>query len=179
MPSFGTESGTMGLGTVVLNPPSAVAAVQQAVTAEELGYDAVSFTHTAGPEASLLMAAAAVRTSRIHLTVGVIPIFTRTPATMAQAAATLRDLAGDRVSLGVGLSHALVVEQWHGQSIGKGVSAMRDYLSVVRAILRGEAPPADVRWPSTLALSGVATAPELPLLVGALSPNMLRLAGEV
>ncbi|MBL1651627.1 LLM class flavin-dependent oxidoreductase, partial [Klebsiella pneumoniae] len=80
-------------------------------------------------------------TERVRLGTGVVPIYSRTPATMAQTAATIDDLSGGRFNLGIGVSHRPVVEGWHGQRIDKPVTEMREYVAIVRAILRGEDPP--------------------------------------
>jgi alkanesulfonate monooxygenase SsuD/methylene tetrahydromethanopterin reductase-like flavin-dependent oxidoreductase (luciferase family) len=98
---------------------------------------------------------------------------------MAQEAATIADFSGGRFNLGIGVSHRPVVEFWHGQTIDKPVTEMREYASIVRAILRGEPPPAGQKWQSQFALSGLGPFPDLPILFAALSPNMLRLAGEI
>jgi len=71
------------------------------------------------------------------------------------------------------------VEGWHGQSIDRPVHEMREYVAIVRAILRGEAPPAGEKWRTGFRLAGLEPRPELPIYVAALSPAMLRLAGEV
>jgi alkanesulfonate monooxygenase SsuD/methylene tetrahydromethanopterin reductase-like flavin-dependent oxidoreductase (luciferase family) len=110
---------------------------------------------------------------------GVVPIYTRTPATMAQTAATIDDLSGGRLTLGLGVSHRPVVEGWHGQTIDRPVTEMREYLSIVRAILCGEDPPAGEKWQTGFRLFGVDHCPKLPIYLAALSPAMLRLAGEV
>jgi alkanesulfonate monooxygenase SsuD/methylene tetrahydromethanopterin reductase-like flavin-dependent oxidoreductase (luciferase family) len=109
----------------------------------------------------------------------VVPIYTRTPATMAQTAATIDEISHGRLILGLGVSHRLVVEGWHGQTIDQPVSEMRDYVSIVRAILRGEDPPAGEKWRTSFHLAGLGARPELPIFIAALSPAMLRLAGEI
>jgi alkanesulfonate monooxygenase SsuD/methylene tetrahydromethanopterin reductase-like flavin-dependent oxidoreductase (luciferase family) len=98
---------------------------------------------------------------------------------MAQTAATIDDLSGGRVNLGLGVSHRPVVEGWHGQTIDKPVAEMREYVAIVRAILRGEDPPAGDKWSTGFHLAGLDPRPDLPIYVAALSPAMLRLAGEV
>ncbi|HEV2814636.1 MAG TPA: LLM class flavin-dependent oxidoreductase, partial [Solirubrobacteraceae bacterium] len=79
----------------------------------------------------------------------------------------------------LGVSHRPVVEGWHGQTIDKPVSEMREYVAIVRAILRGEDPPAGDKWRTGFRLAGMEPRPELPIYVAALSPRMLQLAGEV
>ncbi len=147
--------------------------------AESLGYEAVYTTHIAGRESLTVLTAYALATSEIRVGSGVVPIYTRTPATMAQTAATIDELAGGRLTLGLGVSHRPVVEGWHGQSIDHPVREMREYAQIVRAILRGEDPPASEKWRTGFHLIGLDVRPQLPLYVAALSPAMLRLAGEI
>jgi alkanesulfonate monooxygenase SsuD/methylene tetrahydromethanopterin reductase-like flavin-dependent oxidoreductase (luciferase family) len=154
-------------------------AVARVRLAEELGYDAAYVTHIAARDSLTVLAAYACATSRIGLGTGVVPIYTRTPATMAMTAATLHEQSEGRLHLGLGVSHRPVVEGWHGQTIDKPVAEMREYVAIVRAILAGEPPPAGEKWQTSFALSGIGPYPELPIYVAALSPAMLRLAGEV
>ena len=144
-----------------------------------LGYDAAYVTHIAGRDSLTVLAGYAAATSRIGLGTGVVPIYTRTPATMAMTAATLHEQSGGRLRLGLGVSHRAVVEGWHGQTIDKPVAEMREYVAILRAILAGEPPPAGEKWQTSFALSGIGPYPDLPIYVAALSPAMLRLAGEV
>ena len=169
----------MAIGCFVSAGRSINDAVERVKLAESLGYEAAYCTHVAGRDRSTVSAIYATATERIRLGTGVVPIYSRTPATMAQEAATLADVSGGRFNLGIGVSHRPVVEFWHGQTIDKPVTEMREYASIVRAILRGEAPPAGEKWQSQFALSGLGPFPDLPILFAALSPNMLRLAGEI
>lgn len=147
--------------------------------AESLGYEAVYVTHIAGRESLTVLTAYALSTARIRLGSGVVPIYTRTPATMAQTAATIDELADGRFILGLGVSHRPVVEGWHGQTIDRPVAEMREYVEIVRAILRGEEPPRGQKWRTGFRLVGLEPRPELPIYIAALSPAMLRLAGEI
>ena len=147
--------------------------------AEELGFESAWVTQLAGRDALTVLTAYALRTQRIRLGTGVVPIYTRTPVTMAQTAATLDELSGGRLRLGLGVSHRPVVEGWHGQTIDKPVSEMREYVTIVRAILAGEDPPPGAKWPTGFRLVGVDPRPDLPIYVAGLSPRMLRAAGEI
>jgi alkanesulfonate monooxygenase SsuD/methylene tetrahydromethanopterin reductase-like flavin-dependent oxidoreductase (luciferase family) len=98
---------------------------------------------------------------------------------MAQTAATIDELCDGRLTLGLGVSHRVVVESWHGQSIERPVKEMREYASIVRAILRGEDPPPGEKWSTSFHLAGLDPRPQLPIYIAALSPAMLRLAGEI
>jgi alkanesulfonate monooxygenase SsuD/methylene tetrahydromethanopterin reductase-like flavin-dependent oxidoreductase (luciferase family) len=154
-------------------------AIDRVKLAESLGYDSAFVTHIAGRESLTVVTAYALATKNIRVGPGVVPIYTRTPATMAQTAATIDELSGGRLSLGLGVSHRLIVEGWHGQTIDHPVEEMREYVAILRAILRGGEPPAGTKWQSTFRLSGLEPRPDLPILIAALSPNMLSLAGEV
>jgi F420-dependent oxidoreductase-like protein len=154
-------------------------ALERVKLAESLGYEAVYVTHVAGRESLTVLTVYAQATERIRIGTGVVPIYTRTPATMAQTAATIDEIAGGRLNLGLGVSHRPVVEGWHGQTIDRPVTEMREYVGIVRAILRGENPPHGEKWQTGFHLAGIDTRPELPIYIAALSPAMLRLAGEV
>lgn len=154
-------------------------AIERVRLAESLGYETVYTTHIAGRESLTVLTAYALATREIRVGTGVVPIYTRTPATMAQTAVTIDELSGGRLTLGLGVSHRPVVEGWHGQTIDRPVREMREYAGIVRAILRGEDPPASEKWPTGFHLVGADPRPQLPIYVAALSPAMLRLAGEI
>src|SRR5205809_4952855 len=154
-------------------------AVERVRLAESLGYEACYVTHIAGRESLTVVTAYALATERIRVGTGVVPIYTRTPATMAQTAATIDALSGARLNLGLGVSHRPVVEGWHGQTIDKPVAEMREYVTIVRTILRGADPPPGEKWRTAFHLAGLDPRPDLPIYTAPLSPAMLRLAGEL
>jgi alkanesulfonate monooxygenase SsuD/methylene tetrahydromethanopterin reductase-like flavin-dependent oxidoreductase (luciferase family) len=169
----------VGSGCFISTGRSLDDAIERVKLAESLGYESVYTTHIAGRESLTVLTAYALASSRIRVGTGVVPIYTRTPATMAQTAASIDDLSGGRLTLGLGVSHRPVVEGWHGQSIDKPVSEMREYTQIVRAILRGDNPPDGEKWQSSFHLVGLQPRPQLPIYIAALSPAMLRLAGEI
>jgi len=122
--------------------------------ADRLGYDAAYTTHIAGRDSLTVLMAYAAASERIRLGTGVVPIFSRTPATMAQTAATIDEYSGGRLVLGLGVSHRVTVENWHGQKITKPVTQMREYTAGVRAILQGEEPPDSDFFPTKFAFMG-------------------------
>jgi probable F420-dependent oxidoreductase len=168
----------MPLGCFVSVGRSLEQAVARVRLAEELEYASVWVTHIAARESLTVLAHYACHTASVRLGTGVVPIYTRTPATMAQTAATIDELSGGRLNLGMGVSHRPVVEGWHGQTIDRPVAEMREYVAITRAILRGEDPPAGEKWRTGFRL-GMEPRPELPIYVAGLSPRMLQLAGEV
>jgi F420-dependent oxidoreductase-like protein len=155
-------------------------ACERARRAEELGYASAYVTHIAGRDSLTVLAAYACRTERIKLGTGVLPMYSRTPAATAQTAATIDELSGGRMVLGIGVSHKVTVEGWYGQTIDKPVREMREYAGAVRAILRGEEPPADnEKFRTGFRFMGYEARADLPLYIAGLSPAMLRLAGEL
>lgn len=169
----------MATGCFISTGRSLDDALERVKLAESLGYETVYTTHVAGRESLTVLTAYAQATERIRIGSGVVPIYTRTPATMAQTAATIDELSNGRLNLGLGVSHRPVVEGWHGQTIDRPVAEMREYAGIVRAILQGEHPPQGEKWPTGFHLVGIDTRPELPIYIAALSPAMLRLAGEI
>lgn len=169
----------MALGCFISTGHSLEQAIERVKLAESLGYESVYTTHIAGRESLTVLTAYALASSRIRIGTGVVPIYTRTPATMAQTAATIDELSGARFTLGLGISHRPVVEAWHGQSIDHPAAEMREYTAIVRAILRGEDPPRGEKWQTSFHLAGLDPRPALPVYIAALSPTMLRLAGEI
>jgi probable F420-dependent oxidoreductase len=169
----------MPTGCFVSTGRSLPDAIERVRLAESLGYDAAYVTHINTRDALQVSMAYALATERIKVGPGVVPIYSRTPATMAQEAATIHDASGGRLRLGIGVSHRPVVEFWHGQRIDKPVTEMREYVGLIRAILAGESPPEGAKWRTAFQLAGIGPFPDLPILVAALSPNMLRLAGEI
>src|SRR3954454_19114789 len=104
----------MAAGCFVSTGRSLDAAVERVRLAEELGFESVYVTHIAGRESLTVLTAYAMATERIRVGTGVVPIYTRTPATMAQTAATIADISGGRLVLGLGGSHRPGGEGWRG-----------------------------------------------------------------
>jgi alkanesulfonate monooxygenase SsuD/methylene tetrahydromethanopterin reductase-like flavin-dependent oxidoreductase (luciferase family) len=170
----------VGVGTFISAGRSLETALQRVERAESLGYESVYTTHIAARDSLTVLAAYATRTERIKLGTGVLPIYSRTPVATAQAAATIDELSGGRMVLGLGVAHQVTVENWFGSTIGKPVAEMREYVGAVRAMFRGEDPPADAeRFPTRFRFMGYEPRPDLPVYVAALSPAMLRLAGAI
>ncbi|MEA2366454.1 MAG: hypothetical protein QOI32_1966 [Thermoleophilaceae bacterium] len=170
----------MALGSFIGAGRSLDSALRRVQRVEELGYESVYVTHIAGRDSITLLTAYADRTERVKLGTGVIPIYARTPANMAQSFATLDEISGGRAIAGLGVSHKPVVEHWFGQSIDKPLEEMREYVAIVRAILRGEDPPPGKKFRTAFRLLGwEPPRPDMPIYLAGLSPGMLRLAGEV
>jgi F420-dependent oxidoreductase-like protein len=134
-----------------------------------------------GPDALTLLAVAGSQVPGIGLGTGVVPVFPRHPMMLAQQALTVQWATGDRLLLGIGLSHQVVVESMWGMSYDKPARYMREYLDSLMPLLRGETVRSAGERVTTNAFTPLeipgAAAP--PVLVAALGTVMLKLAGTV
>jgi alkanesulfonate monooxygenase SsuD/methylene tetrahydromethanopterin reductase-like flavin-dependent oxidoreductase (luciferase family) len=169
----------VGLGAFIGVGKSLETALQRVELVERLGYESAYVTHIAGRDSVTLVMAYAARSERLLLGTGVTPIYSRTPVATAQSFATLDEFSGGRAIVGLGVSHRPVVEHWYGQSIDKPLREMREYVGVVRAILRGEDPPQGEKFRTAFRLSGWEPRADMPIYLAGLSPGMLRLSGEI
>jgi alkanesulfonate monooxygenase SsuD/methylene tetrahydromethanopterin reductase-like flavin-dependent oxidoreductase (luciferase family) len=156
----------------------AEATIRLAVRAEELGYarfgTAEGWTH----DAVVVLTQIAGVTSRIGLGTGVLPVWSRTPAAIAMAAAGLQRASGGRFALGLGASSPPLVEGLHGMTWQQPVSRMRSTIVAVRALLDGGRLPIDREGVRALRL-GAPPERRVPILLAALAPSSVRLAGEL
>ncbi len=127
-------------------------------------------------DAMTLIGAVAQHVPNIQFGTSVVPTYPRHPMVMAEQAKTTSLLTGGRFTLGIGLSHQPVVEGMWGYSFDKPVRHAREYLDVLMPLLRGEAVSIAGE---TITARGQVTidAPVPPVLLAALGPQMLRLAG--
>jgi 5,10-methylenetetrahydromethanopterin reductase len=158
--------------------PDTVAELQRFADA---GLDHAFAVQIFGPDALTLLAAAGAQVPGIGLGTGVIPVYPRHPMMLAQQALTVQQITGDRLILGVGLSHQVVVESMWGMSFEKPARYMKEYLAALMPLLDGQAVDTKGERVSAhafapLDLHGV-SAP--PVLVAALGETMLTLAGRV
>ena len=154
--------------------------VARAKAAERLGFESVWTTQMPDArDAAVVLAAYANHTQHVKLGTGVLPIYTRHPTAMAQMAASLDELSGGRFILGLGISHKVTVEGMWGLRLENPVDAMREYLTIVRSTLRDGGCGFEGRhFTGRVAYSGPRRA-DLPIMISALNPRMLDLAGEI
>ena len=159
---------------------------------ERLGFDSIWTAEAYGSDAVVPAAFIAAITTRIHVGTAIMQIAGRTPAMTAMTAMTLDALSGRRFRLGVGVSGPQVVEGWHGEPFGKPLKKTREYVDVVRAILRREKPleyrgdyyqipyagpdATGLGKPLKSILHGRA---ELPIYLAAIGPKNVALAAEI
>lgn len=125
----------LGLQLGYDDPVSAIALAQEAA---RLGFDSVWTSEAYGSDAVTLMAWIAATTDRIGIGSAIMQMPARSPAATAATVATLDHLSQGRVLLGLGTSGPQVAEGWHGQEWGKPLGRTREYVEIVRAILRRE-----------------------------------------
>ncbi len=146
---------------------------------EKRGFDSFWLPNIFGVDAVGACAVVGWETDHIELGTAVTPSYPRHPAALAQQALTTQAACAGRFTLGVGLSHKLVIEDMYGYSYDKPAKHMRQYLAVLGPLLRGEAVDyegEDIAGHITLTVPG---AEPVPLLLAALGPTMLELAGRL
>jgi len=172
----------IGVMVDVSAPGGGVASVDQQIgrvgAAANDGLDSGWFSHVFGADALTIIAVAGRVVPGIELGTAVVPVYTRHPMALAQQALTTQAAIQNRLTLGIGLAHQVVVEQRWGMSFERPATYMREYLSILQPLLRGEA--VAMRG-ERLTCEGQVTVPgasQPSVLLAALGPRMLRLAGE-
>lgn len=112
--------------------------IQRIKIAEEVGVEAVFTAETWGRDQFSLLTQIALATSKVKLGTGIAPVFGRSPAVLAMTAATLDELSGGRVVLGIGTSGARVIEHWHGEPFVKPLQRLKEYCEIINLIVSGE-----------------------------------------
>jgi probable F420-dependent oxidoreductase len=145
----------------------------------DLGYTDVWSSEVDGADAFTPLVLASVWAPALRLGTAIAPVFTRGPATLAQSAAALASAAPGRVAIGIGASSDVIVERWNGIPFDRPLQRVRDMARFLRAALAGD--KVTNRY-ETFAVDGfrLGLVPDPPprLLVAALRPQMLRLAGR-
>ena len=119
-------------------------------------------------------------TSRVRLGTAVTPTYPRHPGALAQQAMTTAAATRNRFTLGIGLSHQVVIENMFGMSYDKPAKHMREYLSVLMPLLRGETASFQGEQYSVQGLSlDIPGVTDLPVVVAALGPAMIKLTAEL
>jgi F420-dependent oxidoreductase-like protein len=147
----------------------ASAGIESAWTSQIFGYDALTVLALIGREVP-----------DIDLGTAVVPTYPRNPVMLAAQALTVQAATGGRLTLGIGLSHQVVIENVFGYSFDKPARHMREYLSVLIPLIEGEQVSfaGETLHVSTMGPLGI-TAPPAPVLVAALGKVMLGLAGRM
>jgi F420-dependent oxidoreductase-like protein len=162
--------------------------LQVAIQAEALGYDSLWIAEAYGSDAVSVVAWLAAATRRIGLGTAVMQIPGRPPAMTAMSAATLDTLSEGRFRLGLGVSGPQVSEGWYGVDYAKPLRRTREYIDVVRMALARERVHyngSTIQLPllasagKSLKLTIGPTQARMPILLAALGPRNVQLAGAV
>lgn len=158
--------------------PTIDAAVAAAKQVEAEGFAGYYLPQIFGLDALTTLAIVGREVPRIELGTGVVPTYPRHPMMLAAQALTTQQASGGRLTLGIGLSHQIVIESMFGYSFDKPARHMREYLSILMPLLHGEA---SAFTGETLTGNGsvAVTTDPVPVLVAALGPRMLELAGRL
>ena len=179
---LGVHVGYWGLG---MGPQDQLQVVQEA---ERLGYDSVWAAEAYGSDAATVLAWLAAGTSRIKLGSAIFQMPARSAAMTAMTAATLDEVSGGRVLLGIGSSGPQVAEGWHGQRFAKQLQRTREYVAVVRMALARErvefhGETLELPLPDgpgkALKLMIAPQQERIPIYLAAIGPKNTALAGEI
>ena len=156
--------------------PSAIARVQ---AAEKIGYDTAFTTHTMGRDGLMTLAAYAAGTSKIRLGTGVMPCLPRHPIAMGIEAATLDEITGSRLILGIGPSHQLTMENFYGIKLDRPAVQMREYVTILRSMFTNGGVAFDGEFfHAAYQFMGYKPRTDIPIYIAAMAPAMLKLAGS-
>jgi len=155
--------------------------IAQAQQTETAGFDSFWLPNlpTRNYDALLVLALAGRATARIELGTAVMPTYPRHPMAMAQEAMTANAATRGRLALGIGLSHRPVIEEVMGLSYEHPVRHMHEYLTVLQALVRDHKVAYTGETLRVMAEVSVPESRPLPILLAALAPRMLQLAGAM
>lgn len=172
------KSNELGLFLTAL---PALHAIGFAAHAESAGFRSAWFPEITFADSFGPATAASQRTTRIGIGTGVVGIWSRSAVTMALQAATLHQLTGGRLLLGLGVQARGYVEGWHGQTYRKPVAAMRDFITILRSAFGGglTTHEGEVFSVRNFHLDMELPQPPPQIYVAANGPRMIELAGEL
>jgi F420-dependent oxidoreductase-like protein len=156
--------------------------VQRVQVADDLGVDSAWVAEAWGRDAFTLLAELALKTKHIGLGTAIVNVFSRSAAVLAMTAASLDELSGGRMALGLGSSGANVIEHWHGVAFDKPLTRLREYVQIINRIVAGrrlihKGDVFNLRRGFRLDMEPVRS--HIPIFIAALSPRSIEQAGEV
>lgn len=156
--------------------------VRRVQVADDLGVDSAWVAEAWGHDAFTLLAELALKTKHIKLGTAIVNVFSRSAAVLAMTAASLDELSGGRMVLGLGSSGANVIEHWHGVAFDKPLTRLREYVQIINRIVAGrrlihKGEVFNLRRGFRLDMEPVRS--HIPIFIAALSPRSIEQAGEV
>jgi F420-dependent oxidoreductase-like protein len=179
------------LGYWGAHPPEGI--LEKAVEAEHLGFDSVWTAESWGNDVFTPLTWIAAHTSNIRLGSGIAQVSARTPASAAMSALSIDHLSQGRMILGLGVSGPQVVEGWYGQPFAKPLSRTREYIDIIRQIMKREGPVSNDGPHYPLPYKGEGSwgmgkslkpmvhplRADMPIFLGAEGPKNVALAAEL
>lgn len=153
--------------------------IERIKDAEARGFTSVWMTNAFSFDAITALSAAGRETSKVELGTAVVPTYPRHPVVMAQQALTAQSSSGGRFTLGIGLSHKVMISDSLGLDFERPAQHMREYLSVMVPLLNKEPVSLQGELYSVRAQVGVGDVAPVPVVVAALGPKMLEIAGAM
>ncbi|WP_298346094.1 LLM class F420-dependent oxidoreductase [Ferrimicrobium sp.] len=163
--------------------------VEEVVRYESAGLDIVFVAEAYGFDAVSILGYLAARTTRVELGPGILPIYSRTPALIAQTAAGLDYVSGGRAVLGLGASGPQVIEGWHGVAYDRPIARTRELIGLCRKVWRRERLESDGIYQiplrggtglgKALKLITEPVRPRVPIYLAAIGPANVALASEL
>ncbi len=155
--------------------------IEKAKKLENQGFDSVWMANFIGYGLETLhaMGLIAHETEQIKLGTAVIPIYSHHPFALAHQAISIQQTAQGRFTLGIGLSHPFIINEWFGFSSKKPIAQIREYLSILRPLLNREAVTTKGSYFSATAEVHVPHVEKVPLLIAAMGSQMLKVAGTM
>jgi 5,10-methylenetetrahydromethanopterin reductase len=169
----------IGVGLQDPTGPAPMTALREELQrAADEGFASAWMSNIFGVDALTALAVAGNQVPGIDVGTAVVPTYPRHPIALAQQARTVAAAVDGRLILGIGLSHRIVIEDMYGYDFGKPILHMREYLDVLLPLLDGQ--PVSFTGTTVSAHIGLTTPSpgRVPVLLAALGPQMLRLAGE-
>jgi 5,10-methylenetetrahydromethanopterin reductase len=151
-----------------------------AVLADQRGYESLWVPEGRTGDAFTTLAGFAMRTQRIGLATGIIPIYLRTPSLTAMTVANLEDISQGRALAGLGIGHRGTTDRGHSVTIDAPFRTLREFVDIIRRLLAGEA--VDHQGESYQLRYKLGAPPrraKVPIALAALGPRMLECAGEI
>ncbi|PKB80915.1 MAG: hypothetical protein BZY88_07605 [SAR202 cluster bacterium Io17-Chloro-G9] len=149
--------------------------------ADDLGYHTFFAGESWGMDALTVLTAVACHTSTLRVGTGILPVFSRTPALIAQSIASLDLISDGRATLGLGTSGRIVIEDWHGLPYQRPLQRTEEYIQIIRQALDGGPVNFDGEFfqLSRFRLGAAPVQTHIPIYLASLGPKNLDLTGRL
>ncbi len=149
--------------------------------AESWGYDTFFTGESWGRDAITILTMLACHTQTLRLGTGIVTVFSRTPALIAQSIASLDLISNGRATLGLGASGRIVIEDWHGMEFRRPLARTREYIQIIKTALSGARVDhlGEIFQLARFRLGASPVQENIPIYVASLGPRNLELTGQL